>query len=226
MNANIPNSVRAHIVGYDIPTKCNPGDVRGLLRRIGVRLQKSVWIVPDANIPRIPVDKWEAAGMKIDMVRFDERDGETILKLARRALALEADAVREVLEQNTKRLRSLVALSATGDPKSVKQARSIAGSASRHAKRLLESAKEAALAFDLLGDVEELFKGVRETIRATDTLYYGWVKEIEFGKQAEGVVIPEQPSEVQDDSGLLEQEANDETKRLDDEIANLEGGSE
>ena len=206
----IPGYVRAHFLAYDIPTGAKVGNVCSVLRRLGVHSQLSGWIIPDANVPRIPLEKWEKAGMTIDLVRFDERDGDTILKMARRSLLRECVQLREMLDGQLERLRKHVAESATGEVKAVRKARSIAGGASRNAKKLLESAKEAALAFDLLGEHEELFNGVRDAIRAADALFYGYVEEVEKGKAGKtekatgGVNIPTQPSEVLDDAALLE----------------------
>lgn len=175
-----PNAslMRAHLLVYDIPTKAELPNPSNFLWRMGARINLSAWIIPDKNVPLIPVNEWRAKGAVVEFVRFDERDGETILRLAREALANAIGAMRAGIDESMAKTAEKLAAVASNDEQGLKVASRPAYGALYRAKRFAATAQECALTFDLMGDVQSLIDALREDIRANDTLYYGWVDTV------------------------------------------------
>jgi hypothetical protein len=191
---NPPASVRAHLFYYDIPTHSKYPNPSSALWRLGVRVNLSVWMVPDINVPRLPLKEMQAAGAKVELVRFDERDGETILRLAKEALTREVMGLRDGLRLSIQLTEQKYEGVATQDEDGIKKAHGHGYRYVRQSKQFLDASKEAALAFDLLGDLQELFNGFRDVIVAEErTLYY--LRDKAMGKaQKAPETVPEQPT--------------------------------
>lgn len=178
-NAGVEGARRAHLLVYDIPTgrMQNPS---AMLWRFGVRINMSCWLIPDSRVALIPVKEWEAKGVKVELVRFDERDGETIIRLAREGLLNECARWREVLDTATNGVSELCSsVASVGEDQ-----RAVAGKAGnlasfhlRRARAFAVAARECALGFDLLGDVEQVFNGLRDCIAAKEALFYAMVTD-------------------------------------------------
>ena len=167
-------SMRASLLMYDIPSRSGLGNPSAMLWRFGARVNLSCWVVPERNVPLIPVKMWREKGARVEFVRFDERDWPTILRLAQEALVREITDMREGLEQGEADVRRRIEAVESGNAEQLKKASSYAYNQVRRAKTLAVSARECALAFYLMGEVEHLIDGLRKTIKAKDALYYGW----------------------------------------------------
>lgn len=174
---------RAHLLVYDIPQSAKMGNPSSMLWRFGARINLSCWIVPDRNVAMLPISTWKEKGAKVELVRFDERDADTIIRLARHALLSEIGRIREALEKQTEDVRRGLEGVASGDEEGLRKASGYASIVIRRAKKAVEHAQECALTFDLLGDCGAVIDGMRDIIRAKDTLFYGWVGEAKENKR-------------------------------------------
>lgn len=171
-------SIPTALVYYLIPRGTGLRNPSHLMHRLGVRSDGSVWLVPETNLPRIPVQAWRDKGATVEVVRFDhERDGETILRLAREAMIRNVSAVREALDKSVAEVERRFKAVPAGDKAALDKAHAYAYSKVQRAKNYLTAAKEAAMAFTILGEVDGLLDGLRDTIKARDTLYYAMYRE-------------------------------------------------
>ena len=179
LQTGVASSRRAHLLVYDIPSgkMANPS---AMLWRFGARINLSCWVIPDSRVPMLPLDKWAEKGVRAELVRFDERDGDTILRLARTALLEEVGRWREVLDSAQKKVREECdKVTGVGDAQrqQAKKAGSLASFHLQRAKKFAVAAQECALGFDLMGDVALVVDGLREVIKANEELFYGMVKK-------------------------------------------------
>jgi hypothetical protein len=174
--------VRAHLLVYDIPAKSKVPNPSGTLRRWGVRVNLSAWIIPDKNVPLLPIEEWRSRGVTAELVRFDENDGETIMRLAREALVRECTTMRTDLDEGITEIKAAFDDAASGDDEALKKAGSLAYRHIRRAKIAADSAEECALTFDLMGEVKPLVEGLRQLIKSRSEMYYGFGKAREDNK--------------------------------------------
>lgn len=163
-----PTNVRAHLFLYDIPTNSKYPNPSGLLWRLGIRANLSVWVIPDRNVVRLPIEEMKRAGARVELVRFDERDGETILRLARESIAKEVNGLRDSLKLAVQLAEDKYKGVATGDEAGIKKVHGYGYRYLRQSKQFLVAAQEAALAFDLMGDLNDLFNGFRACIQTEE----------------------------------------------------------
>jgi hypothetical protein len=173
------DSSRAHLLSYDMHPELVGGkqyDPSARLWQLGARLTESVWVIPDKNVPRLPLAEWgEKYGMEADLVRFDERDADAIKTLAMRGVRREALRVRASLEKTKAELEVLIASGL--DDATKKKKRGTAMNALWRARKAMESLTECSLMFDLMGDAAELLNSVKHIVRVHDGLFYSWFKE-------------------------------------------------
>lgn len=175
--------MKACLLYYDIPTGSkiyNPSD---LLWRLGVRVNLSVWIIPEANVVRVPTSEWRSRGAKVELVRFDENDSDTIIRLAHEALEREAALVLSRLTDAHARLSEQYASAPTGDMAVLYELDNKAARYMRQARKFLTNAQECAATFMMLGDVSHLFDGLRESIKAHDALFFALKKKSRSSSQ-------------------------------------------
>jgi uncharacterized protein YaiE (UPF0345 family) len=158
---------RAHLLVYDIPSSAhfNPSE---FLWRHGARINKSVWVIPDKNLAMLPIKAWEERGAVIEVVRFDERDGDTIMRLAKTALVSELGRIRDALDEAATEVTRRLSSIDTSNEEAFKKVKSHGYSASRRARLAIERMVECALTFDLTGDVEHLTNAVRQSVKARE----------------------------------------------------------
>jgi len=182
---------RAHLLVYDIPKGAIPSPA-AMLWRLGARINLSCWVIPDSRVSMLPLKEWAAKGVIVELVRFDERDGDTIIRLAREALQREALRWRDTLEEGTLVVRAACAKVTIGED-GVKQWHKAGGLASGHVRRarqFLSNATECALAFDLTADVAHVMEGLREMVKAKEEVFAGLVKEAKEKAQGQTVTAP------------------------------------
>lgn len=190
--------MRAHLLVYDIPARTKVANPSSFLWRFGARINLSCWVIPDRNVAMLPIAMWKERGCTVELVRFDERDGATIIRLARESLAKELGDLRAKLEEQTGTIRGM--MPAPGTIPNEEQFKKVGDTASRSlrsAKKFLASAEECAVTFDLMGDIKPLLDGLHQSVRAKNELYYGWVsglKKIMAG-QREAVAGPKEVSD-------------------------------
>lgn len=156
-------TTKACLVVYDIPTGAKVSSPGHKFRKIGVRINLSCWVVPTHLVPFDYLNELEARGSKTAVVNFDEDEAEKILSLAKEALIKEVNFIQSSFVDSCGRAQRMIA--AAGMSAEERQDRQLNSSLAR-AKRRLGFAQEAALAFDLLGDVQELINGTQKAIGA------------------------------------------------------------
>lgn len=172
-----PNT-RFALLYYKIPTGVmrNPAS---MLRRFGVTVDGSVWILPVKNIVLIPIKKWRELGVTAEVVEFNESELPKVIAIARRAISNDLDSMRAHVEKSVaevrKRFKAVDACptGSTERDEARKHAEHFAYVVLYRAKGIADAAEECALHFDLTGDVEPLVDGLRRTIKAKAAIFYG-----------------------------------------------------
>ena len=164
--------MRAIMYMYYIPTSVKPEDYPApsvALRKFAARIEYSCWVVPEGQMHRtVPVtEALLGVGAAVDTVRFDEAETDKILVLARRAIEREAQRIRKYIDASisttSKKLeeaRRLVSVNETNAAIRFQQ------TAINRARGELNDAESCAVAFDLLGDLQELTDGIRAAVEA------------------------------------------------------------
>jgi hypothetical protein len=173
--------MRTVLLFYRIPSKVNIPNPASFLRRFGFSTDGSVWFIPEQNLPMVPVKLWREKGATVEVVRFDEGESETVMRLAREALSKNVAETLASLEGAVDKLKDRYANVATGDYVEAKVVHGQAVRYVRQARKALEAAQECAATFMLLGDFKLLFDGVRQSIRANDALFYSMYNQKRSG---------------------------------------------
>lgn len=175
---------RYALLYYYIPKTSKLGNPSGLLRRWGIRVDLSVWIVPMKNLPLIPMKEWIDKGAVADVVEFGEHEREKCLSIARRTLQNDVEKMRLTVEKSVAKVRrrfdSLRSIP-VGTPErdeAQKSAEHFAYLTLYRAKAIADSAEECALHFDLTGDVAPLVDALRRTIKAKSALYFSLGEDV------------------------------------------------
>lgn len=74
---------------YDIPVNARIQNPTRRLRRIGARLNFSVWILPESSIPYGLIDRLHQVGANTQLVRFDPSEADKLLEMAKAAIEKE-----------------------------------------------------------------------------------------------------------------------------------------
>lgn len=157
---------QAVMLSYDIPSGVKWGlDHRKVLRKIGLRINLSDWILPAERIPTKLIEQMENRGANVHVLRFDETDAPKVKRLAIERLQQQIkdlrDRLGESLDEAASKLKQAEKeQSADLSEKAVLYARA----ALKRTERYIAEATEAATAFDILGEVDELFKAVSKKV--------------------------------------------------------------
>ncbi len=169
--------MKACLVVYDIPSKAKcklPGSV---FRPIGIRINLSCWVVPHQLVPWDYLEEIRGYGATTEVVRFDEDEAKKIRNLAHDALRKEISDIYDSFATSLKRAETWVPAAEAGvDPEEKRELK--VKIILQKAKRHLRYAQEAALAFDLLADVEELLKGRKEAIAAEYDAFFAKAQSV------------------------------------------------
>ena len=158
---------------YDIPKNIRPEEYPEpsvVLRRFAVRMQQSVWIVPDTMISRtntLTAEIQALPGGKVRVFRFDLDELAAIRLEAREALELESARIRTYVEKaiakTQERLTEAQRAMSVDDTNAAIRYQQTALNKALHE---ITDAEECALAFDLSGELGELIRSVRSVIDA------------------------------------------------------------
>jgi hypothetical protein len=149
----------ASLLVYDIPDKAGYALPSGKWRRMpnpsyrlrgcATRINKSVWVVPDAGIDaanKVIERLRRGKDVDVDIVRFDESEREKCIRLARRGLEREVKRIRKYLdkaiEKAQKKLDDAVRSTSVGG---VNKAIDYRKGALGRARRELLAAKESSI---------------------------------------------------------------------------------
>jgi hypothetical protein len=163
---------RYAMVVYDIPSRL-PGNInpsRGW-RRFGFRVNLSCWIIPLDRLVAANPEAISSAGGDVKIVRFDESESAKIIDMARATITKDMLDEHAKVESAISRFRAEVASLVTGEKEEWKQARGRVCRALRQAQRFADDAFEAAVAFDLLQDVQQHVVAVHALVKAQSKVY-------------------------------------------------------
>ena len=172
--------MKATLLCYDVPQAARlERQPCSIMWAYGARINLSAWIVPEANLPRLPLDEWRTAGVKFRLVRFDESEADTILGLAREALLGEVGARYKALKDGHEMVENgyQAARAASGNVETLRKADCIAYRHLNRARKALEDCAECALAFGLDGEYHHVADELRKLVKAREALYFQWGRE-------------------------------------------------
>jgi hypothetical protein len=160
----VVTSLRLTMLMYDIPERSNVANPSGRLRRIGLRINKSVWIVPTGNIPQYLVNELIGAGAAVITAPYDVEASKNLL------VAAIAFANRELTEAKARAEASKADAEAElndpdGDP--TKKRKVYEKKIAAIAKRLEVLAEEMAVGAKVFGVVGGIdFTNIRQAAEA------------------------------------------------------------
>ncbi len=197
---NLQSNTRYALLIYDIPANLRLGNLSMLLRRFGARINLSCWVLPLKNLALVPIKMWVEKGAKVEVVEFDEHESEKVIALARRAIQNDLEQTRGFVEGSVSKVRARFADTMTLGTntqeriEAQKKAEGYSYAVLYRAKAIADAAEEAALHFDLTGDVAELVEALRRSIKAKSTLFFHLQREARTGTQGpamRGLPLPE-----------------------------------
>lgn len=161
--------IRTVLLAYYFPQKSKVSPVLHLRRHGWVQFDGSVWIGHADAVPTLPIAEWEAVGARVQVVPFVDEQWQFVKQMTLSGLQRRAHEIRESLEQGLTSAAKV--LEKAERLQSVGLVKAGVGRTRAHlrlaAKQLLY-AQEAAMMFDLFGDVSELFSSMRGTLEALE----------------------------------------------------------
>jgi len=165
MDEDVKLSSTLGLLVYDVPKylaqKVRPHLV---LPNLGARINKSCWLVPAINLNRIPFEEWKQQGVDIEFAC----DHAGMVRLAKKGLLREVKDISTrmwaAVRKASKRYEE--AQQNVNNEELLKDADHLAYVAMRRTRVAVAAAQEAALAFDITNDFEEMFEAVRQAMRA------------------------------------------------------------
>lgn len=152
---------------YDIPDQSGIANPSAKLRKRGFRINLSCWIFQTGHLPVDYIETLIEKGADVEVLPFTLETRETVLRLAKKAMDKEVGEIRALLSEavakastkydEAKRLESADL---------VLKADTYFKGRLREAKKKLADANACALHFDVLGDIEAVFKGLSSSIAA------------------------------------------------------------
>jgi hypothetical protein len=158
------------MVMYDIPEVADIDNPSGQLRRIGVRLNKSVWLVPTGNVPHHLIARLEEVGSDVVTAPYDTRAAAKLLRAAIKFAGKEMAAMKK--RNEVAAAAALAKLNAPGGDPTTKRRR-YEREIAAIAKRLETMADEMAVGagvFGIAGAMEfGTLRNAARSISATTT---------------------------------------------------------
>src|SRR5262249_44000689 len=127
-----------HLLVYDIPKKSGLANPSKRLRRLGVRINLSCWVIREENIPWNLLNELREGGASWHTVAFADDEAQTLLTMALEALQRDADAAAKRAEESIARADSLLD---QGDPAA---SRRRADAAIKRPRKLPDALRQAA----------------------------------------------------------------------------------
>lgn len=82
-DADFPETLRACLLIYDIPSASDYRNPSRRLRRIGFRENKSCWVIPEGSIPHKLIHEMKTEGnASVELIRFDAGEGPRLCRMA------------------------------------------------------------------------------------------------------------------------------------------------
>ena len=165
--------MRSVFLSYDIPQRIKIANPTAKLRSLGVRVNLSVWIIPEHAVPHGYLDELREAGAVVYLVRFDESEQVKLLEMARKALENEASRIVKGMEASIERAAKIMepegflSVSEEQTERYEKYMRVVL----RRAGKELIAAKCASSSFDLFQQLEYAFAATEQAIKAAQDAF-------------------------------------------------------
>lgn len=143
------SQLRPVFYSYDIPEKSKISNPSPFLRRRAIRINLSVWCMPEASIPYSLTQQLEEAGATVYCVAFDAREAENMLSILTDALAKEAKRAIARAEAAIKKAEDKLAESKDSIDTTQASFDYAAEKAVKRAEALLGDYREAAKVFGI-----------------------------------------------------------------------------
>lgn len=88
-----------YFLSYDIPDRSNIQNPSPFLRRRAARIQLSVWVVSEANMPHARIQSWRERGANVYVVKFDAAEAENLIVMVHEGLKREAEIAKKRAEK-------------------------------------------------------------------------------------------------------------------------------
>jgi hypothetical protein len=170
---------------YDIPERSKQGNPSHLLRKMGYRINLSVWIIHERNIPRAAklADKMRENGAEVRIREFSPKEEteirEDALEAVRRDLGELTDSIASRIEKGEAKLAKAQEMQSVDDTnKTIRWVRLHLNMI----RRALNASIEASTAFGILADLDEYYEAFGQVIKAATSQ---WVIEKVVAKPEE-----------------------------------------
>lgn len=160
------SQLRPVFFSYDLPEKAKLENPSGFLRRRAVRLQQSVWCMPNSMIPYQLISDLEAGGASVYVIAFDANEAETLMTILTDALKKEAESARRRAAKSIKSAEDAMIESTQGHTRAIDDFDVRVAKAVRRAETLLGDLQEAASVFGI--DVSSL--PIQASLQAVNVL--------------------------------------------------------
>lgn len=154
------------MMSYDVPTAVNHLNPSRFMRRIGARVQLSIWVLPKDRIPHNLIHVMLTGGCTVDLLDFAAYEGDRALGIAKAALLAEIDRITASLTTTCATVAHAADVNATGPAREFFRKRTLA--ALSRAKRLLSDCESALETFGI-ADVRPSILGAYASVQARRT---------------------------------------------------------
>lgn len=198
---------------YDIPERSTATNPSGRLRRLGIRVNLSCWVLPADSVPYHLLDQLAASGAAWHIVRFASDEGERLIQLAESTLQKEVERLAASLEQSVQRAAELLEAGEEGVARAaaLERYQRRTRQALTRAQRLYHDARLAAERFQLdpstIGSIADRVEAIRSAAHARALLFVEASRRIEDEAMRTLASADELPAYVVAD--LLEEQGED-----------------
>lgn len=160
--------MRHVLLYYRIPARLRIPNPSPRLCRRGVRVDGSVWVIEESQVPWALLDELNQAGAVADVVPFDPAARDTLRALCKLAIQEQAGQITERMGKALAKAKTMLdqttAMVVTDDQN--KRHDRYVKAILRRARKQIAYAEEAAMAFELLGEVAQATESVKCSIAA------------------------------------------------------------
>ena len=165
--------MQSTLIVYDIAESLKIANPSPVMRRHGVRLNLSCWVVPCNLVPTDFLEKLRSQGADVHLLQFADGDWDKVLALAKDALKRHCRDVTQMVRAKSLVLQNQLTLALAGDDstdKNYKRWRSILSRGRREAL----ATEQCAMGFGLTHDCQEALDGLKNTLAAEMDKALAW----------------------------------------------------
>lgn len=167
---------------YDVPSSLKIANPSPVLRRWGVRVNLSAWIIPTHLVPTEYLDELRDKGVRMHLVEFAEKEQAKIIEFAREELKRHARQIVNVVAEKCSHIREVIDTPASAlfgvseeledraNEEFYRKWRSVIA----RGKRELLAAEQCAFGFEITRDVQEALDGLKHVLEAQLSAALAW----------------------------------------------------